>query len=535
MLQTIRAKLMFLLVIILVGTVGLSYLLISNASHATTAVDKVQTIGKLPRYTAELLMYSRGYQISYNPQFIDSYVQSQSKLDEYIKDLRPLLSSEKEIALLNLIQKGAEEFKVSAMPRFELLKKYKNETSTAEFLATDDGKKFTEMTNIGRNAFISISKSSDELSNAIEADETTMLANARNLGIIMALIISGGASFLFGFIANKIKNSLAKAAQECDFIGRTKDLSHPIETIGNDEIANIMRTVNILFDQLRNAIDDAKRTALENAAVAEELSATSLQIGKRTEEASREVDETLHVTQAVATILKTSEESSTHSGMVIASVADELSNASKEVLAVSSDLQTIVVGQTDLSSRLEHLDQEVSQVQQVLAVISDIAEQTNLLALNAAIEAARAGEHGRGFAVVADEVRKLAERTQKSLVESNATVAVIVQSVSTATDIMKRSAHEIQALGVRAENTQTLMLKTVENMNEAKNLALDTVTDARAGSAKATEVMNRIDNIHHLSTTNARSVEEIASAAEHLSKLSDTLSHTLSAFKTTAS
>ena len=217
---------------------------------------------------------------------------------------------------------------------------------------------------------------------------------------------------------------------------------------------------------------------------------------------------------------------------MITNVANELGDASKEVLSVSSDLQTIVVSQTDLSSRLEHLDQEVAQVQQVLGVISDIAEQTNLLALNAAIEAARAGEHGRGFAVVADEVRKLAERTQKSLVESNATVAVIVQSVSTATEIMKRSAGEIQALGHRAENTQTLMLKTVDNMNEAKALALGTVKDAQEGSAKASEVMGRIHNIHQLSTTNARSVEEIASAAEHLSKLSDNLSHALAAFKT---
>lgn len=191
-----------------------------------------------------------------------------------------------------------------------------------------------------------------------------------------------------------------------------------------------------------------------------------------------------------------------------------------------------MVSQTDLSSRLEHLDQEVSQVRQVLSVISDIAEQTNLLALNAAIEAARAGEHGRGFAVVADEVRKLAERTPKSLVESNATVAVIVQSVTTSTEMMKKSAEEIQALGLRAETTQSLMLKTVDNMNEAKELALGTAKDAKAGSTKANEVLVRINNIHQLSTTNARSVEEIASAAEHLSKLSNDLSHALSVFKT---
>ncbi len=213
-------------------------------------------------------------------------------------------------------------------------------------------------------------------------------------------------------------------------------------------------------------------------------------------------------------------------------VAHELNNASEEVLAVSNDLQTVVVNQTDLSARLEQLDQEVSQVQQVLLVISDIAEQTNLLALNAAIEAARAGEQGRGFAVVADEVRKLAERTQKSLVESHSTVAVITQSVNTTSDLMKKNAKEIQSLGHRAENTQQLMLKTVSSMNATASIAEGSAHEAKQGSSEAVVMLERVATIHKLTSTNARSVEEIASAAEHLAKLSTSLSHALSAFKT---
>lgn len=532
MFQTIQAKLLFLLAIILIGTLGLSYLLMSNGNHAQTAVAKVQTIGKLPRYTAELLMYSRGYQISYNQKFMDDSYQAQTNLIQAIDDLRPLLTSAKEIELLDVIHKGVEEFKASSTPRFEMLKKYKETTNSPEFLATPEGKKFTELTNIGRTAFISISKNSDELSKLIERDAGTTLNNAQHMGIVMALLILGFTTFLFRYIALKIKKSLTKAAQECEYIGRTKDLSHSIEIMGNDEIADIMRTINALFDHLRMAIDDAKRTAMENAAVAEELSSTSLQIGKRTEETDQEVDHAVNTTKKVASILHTSEENAQHAGVVMQNVAHELNNASEEVLAVSNDLQTVVVNQTDLSARLEQLDQEVSQVQQVLLVISDIAEQTNLLALNAAIEAARAGEQGRGFAVVADEVRKLAERTQKSLVESHSTVAVITQSVNTTSDLMKKNAKEIQSLGHRAENTQQLMLKTVSSMNATASIAEGSAHEAKQGSSEAVVMLERVATIHKLTSTNARSVEEIASAAEHLAKLSTSLSHALSAFKT---
>ena len=532
MFQTIQAKLLLLLAIILIGTTGLGYLLIVNGGHAQTAVEKVQTVDKLPRYTAELLMYSRGYQISYAQKFMDDSYQAQTNLIQAINDLRPLLTSSIEIELLEVIQKGVDDFKGSSTPRFEMLKKYKETTNSPEFLATPEGKKFTELTNIGRTAFIAISKNSDELAKVIENNTDTSLNNAQHIGIGMALLILSVTSILFRYIALKIKNSLAKAAKECNYIGQTKDLSHQIEIVGNDEIANIMRTVNTLFEQLRMAIDDAKRAALENAAVAEELSSTSLQIGKRTEETDEEVDHAVNTTKNVASILHNSEENAENAGKVMQNVSQELNHASEEVLAVSSDLQAVVVNQTDLSARLEQLDQEVSQVQQVLSVIADIAEQTNLLALNAAIEAARAGEHGRGFAVVADEVRKLAERTQKSLVESNSTVAVITQSVNTTSELMKKNAKEIQALGQRAENTQQLMLKTVSSMHETATIAEGSAHEAKHGSSEANIMLERIATIHKLTSTNARSVEEIASAAEHLAKLSTNLSNALSTFKT---
>lgn len=533
MLQTIRGKLIFLLLVFLLSTGSFTFLLLSNTSQAETIANRIQRIGEIRSLSALLGTYTRGYQLSFDVSNKEGYAKTLHLIKEYIAEFKNTCNDtiKQEVTL---IQEILKTYDMGNEARFKLIDTYQEKIFSPDFFDTKEGKHFQVLTSQAATHYFTLQTKIEKLSKDVESIEFNALEKIKILATIVAGLITIIVSFLFMITLSRIRSSIDIASKNCAYIMEKKDLNHSIKTVGKDEIAYMMNIFNTLLTDLAKALDGAKQSSHENAAIAEELSSTSLHIGNVIENSAKEVEETTRFTEEVAIILEQSSHNSFNAGTTISHVSEELFKASQEVLNVSEELQSIVIQQTDLSERLEHLDQDVEQVKHILSVIADIAEQTNLLALNAAIEAARAGEHGRGFAVVADEVRKLAERTQKSLIESNATVTVIVQSVNTSSEMMRHGAHAIQKLGNKAQATQGLMSQTVTHMLGAKEIAQKTAEEANIGKEKALHVIERIRAINTISNSNARSVEEIASAAEHLAKLSEELNVSLAQFKTTA-
>lgn len=372
-------------------------------------------------------------------------------------------------------------------------------------------------------------KNTSQLSNEsikeLKASEYVMVISlivALSLGLMLTYLIT-----VFG-----LNKPLKKFKDTLVSIGENKNLSMKVDEDAPKEISLMAKTFNNLSKSIAVLIETSKQSSSENAAISHELSTTATLVGANVEKSvtvvkaatQKAVEINSEITNAIADAQESKKD------IIIAN--NNLSEARDDVITLTSKVQESAELEVELADRMNVLSTEAAQVKNVLEVISDIADQTNLLALNAAIEAARAGEHGRGFAVVADEVRKLAERTQKSLVEINATINIIVQSIGDVSGQMSSNSDDIQELANKASEVEEKINQTVNIVNEAVGASDRTVNDFENTGASIEMIVSQISEINSISSENARNVEEIASAAEHLNSMTDDLHSKLETFRT---
>jgi len=346
-----------------------------------------------------------------------------------------------------------------------------------------------------------------------------MIAAALILGIWLGQTITSGINKPLIFI----NQALARIADG--------DLTGSVEVRGSNEIGQILKSTNAMKQKLASLVQEINSGVSGVFEASTQLASASQRVAASS---TTQTEATSSVAAAVEQLTTSIEQSASNATEAErrAKQSQEMSAKGEiEVQQAAAEMTQIAESVSQTASQMAVLGEEAQKIGSIVDAIKDVADQTNLLALNAAIEAARAGEQGRGFAVVADEVRKLAERTGKSAQEITRMVNTIQEYTAKASSSMEQGSERVTE-GVARANTAGVSMHDINNSSVVVLDAVGDISSALSEQKSASiDIAKNVERIAQITEENSLAVSNVSSAATHLEVLANGLRQSASRFK----
>ncbi len=385
---------------------------------------------------------------------------------------------------------------------------------------------------VTRKTMIAYSDSSLEAFNKTVSDSNAAAEKVQSLSLMIAiitLVIMISAAWAISGLLNEALSSLLTSLRA--IASGDGDLTQRIEKRSEDELGQVVDSFNLFIEKLHNSISELLSNTQPLTSVASDLNSLTSTTKQATEEQRRATEA---VSYAMDNMVVSMTQVSTNAGLA-SETAQEADSLAKEGRGVVNQTVTSIKALAQevekTSGVIRKLESDTSNVGSILDVIRGIAEQTNLLALNAAIEAARAGEQGRGFAVVADEVRTLASRTQHSTKEIQNVIEQLQEAAVSAVKAMEDSQEQAHLSVENATKTDTSLEQITEKIGliTQMNAQIATVIDQEQQS-----ILNIKDNVQGIESTSneaMKGMQQVEASSRALTNIADAIRHVTGQFR----